>query len=91
MNFWKPFGICTIILFAAWLVMGKGADIAIGIPWALMLSFIFVGWAYAALLLIDDENQLYQIFAVIMTGLIGIIILLGIRWAYRKMGLHFLD
>ena len=71
--------------------MGKGADIAVGIPWALLLSFFFVGWAYAALLLIDDENRLYLIFAVGMTGLIGTIILLGIRWGYRKLGLHFLD
>ena len=71
--------------------MGKGADIAVGIAFALLLSLIFVGWAYAALLLIDDKNQLYQIFAVITTGLIGIVILIGIRWIYRKLGLHFLD
>lgn len=91
MNFWKPFGICALIFFIGWLILGKGADIAVGIAFALLLSLIFVGWAYAALLLIDDKNQLYQIFAVIMTGLIGIVILIGIRWIYRKLGLHFLD
>jgi len=55
------------------------------------LAFLVTGWAYAAFLLIDSDSILYQIFAVVMTGLFGICVLLGIRWGYRKVGLTVLD
>ena len=66
-------------------------DLYIGILWATMLSFIVVGWCYAFFLLIDSEKWYYQLFAVIMSGLIGAGILLGLRYIYRKLGFTFLD
>jgi|GEM_PF-3109251 len=82
-------------LILIWIYLSEGEDIyigiLIGILGGMMLSFIVVGWCYTAFLLIDSEKWYYQLFAVIMNGLFGIVILLGLRWIYRKLGFTFLD
>ena len=66
-------------------------DIYIGILWAATLSLFVVGWCYAFFFLIDSEKWYYQLFAVLMTGIIGALILLGLRYLYRKSNFTFLD
>ena len=97
----KSFLFVFMIHFIIWIYLlyygvSGGRDIHIGdlytgILWATMLSFIIVGWCYAFFLLIDSEKWHYQLFAVIITGLFGAVILLGLRYIYRKLGFTFLD
>ena len=56
-----------------------------------MLAFICAIWIYCIFLLLDSENQLYQVIAFLLTGIIGTIILIEIRSTYKKLDLHFLD
>lgn len=69
------------------LVVGLVAIIVLSSILSSIVSLVVVGWAYAAYTLIDDENVWYQLFALLITGVVGIIWLLGIRWIYRKLGL----
>lgn len=91
MNVMKAFTISAIFLFIIWLIFGSGKDIPVGIVWAILLGGIVVGWIYAAFLLLDSGKWYYELFSIIMTGIFGIVILIGLRWGYRKMNLHFLD
>lgn len=87
----KSFLLVFLIGFLTWLYLGGGREISVGIPLAIMVSLIIVGWNYAFFLLINSEKWYHQLFAVIMTGLFGACILLGLRWIYRKIGFTFLD
>lgn len=87
----KSFLLVFLVGFLAWLYLGGGREIGIGIPWAILLSLITVGWCYAFFLLFDSGKWYCQLFAVLMTGFFGAIILLGLRWIYRKIGFTFLD
>ncbi|MFA5396680.1 MAG: hypothetical protein WC346_11800 [Methanogenium sp.] len=55
------------------------------------MAIFIATWTYATFILLDSDSILYQIFAILMTGFFGVVVLLGIRWVYRKAGLHFLD
>jgi len=95
MKFWKIFIIFTLGFLSLWMVDVTSPagvqNIWTGIINAPILAALVAIWIYAAFTLIDSENLLYQLVAVIMTGLVGILGLLGIRWVYRKMGFTFLD
>jgi len=58
---------------------------------SLIMAIFIATWTYATFILLDSDSILYQIFAILMTGFFGVVVLLGIRWVYRKAGLHFLD
>lgn len=97
----KSFLYVFIIHYLIWLYLlyyavSSGGHVQIGdvfggVLWAAMLSLLVVGWCYYFFLLIDSEKWYYELFAVIMTGLIGAGILLGLRYIYRKLGFTFLD
>jgi len=54
------------------------------------LSLIIVGWIYAYCILMDTKKLIYEIIAVVMTGIFGAVILEIMRWIYKKIGWTFL-
>lgn len=96
MNIIKSF-IASIIAFSLILfVIGSYSNASIGsllgiLGIAIFYALLVVVWAYAAYLLLDSGKWYYELFSVLMTGIFGIVVLIGIRWVYRKMNLHFLD
>jgi len=54
-------------------------------------ALILVGWCWAFFLLMNTKKWYYELFAVIMTGIFGAILLIGLQWVYHKLGLRFLD
>lgn len=97
MDFFKTYKIVFIPTFIFMLFLSIGADgfsigtIFISIFLSLLITFLIVGYTFALFLLYDSGKWYYQIFAVLTGGLIGLIVLLGVRWVYRKAGFTFFD
>lgn len=99
MNFIKSFLTLWIVLWIVYLISFLIAGdfsrivtaLIVGVFLGAFLSFIVTAWIWSAFLLIDSGKIYYQIIAVLMTGLFGIIILLGIRFVYHNLGFTFLS
>jgi hypothetical protein len=87
----KSILVSILLVFVVLVAVNGPGDIPLAIAMSLLLGIVLGVWAYAALLLIDSDSGLYQAVSVIMTGVIGILVLLGLRWGYRKTGMTFMD
>jgi hypothetical protein len=57
----------------------------------ILYSVIITVWAYIIYYLVDRDNFLCFLLAVIVGGIFLTFIFLGFRWIYRKLGFKFLN
>jgi hypothetical protein len=98
MNIIKIAPVVVIAYFVSFLILNS----LLGIPTTydnlsiiMVLSIaapiVIIPWACVVFSLIDSESRWDKLLAVIVSGIGGLVLLLGLRWGYQKSGLTILD
>ena len=98
MNFWKTFGLLSILSFLSWILSELFAtnvvtiyDMAIRIVFSCVWSALISIDAWIFFKLWDSEKTWYVVLAAVISGVIGMVVFLFLRWVYQKTGFSFMD
>jgi hypothetical protein len=89
MNLIKLF--IAIFVFYFLVTFISGINILVSSIGSSIIALFCTAWIYCVFLLLDSKNQLYEVIAFLCTGIVGTLILIGLKRAYKKMDLHFMD
>ena len=58
---------------------------------SIILGVLLTGWIALTFALIDSDEWYIGLIGVIISGVVGCVVLLALRWVYHKFGLKFLS